>query len=149
MNRALPLLLCLLLAACGGGGDADAPRAQPTQAGDQTAGAAYTLTLRAGQPTELPAEALTLKLGTVEDSRCPAQVQCVWAGEARVSVNVAQAGQAAADLALVIGASQDPKASPKGTYRGYTITLQALEPTPQQAGPVALDQYRATVRVER
>lgn len=143
MKRSIPWLMCAALAACGGGDGGDRP--QP-QGGDP--GAAYTVQLAGGVPQVLAPESLTLTLAKVDDTRCPAQAQCVWAGQAVLTVNVAQAGQAAADLALSLDATQ-PKVPAQASYRHYTVRLQSLEPSPPPAGGVPLADYRATVRVER
>lgn len=144
MKRTLPWLTCLLLAACGGGSSSDAGGKPP----DNVFGASYTLQLAGGVPQAITAESLTLTLAAVADSRCPAQTVCVSAGQAVLTVRVAQAGQAAADLSLSLDATQ-PRVPAEGTYRQYTVRLQALEPSPPPVGGVALSAYRATLRVER
>ena len=72
MKRALPWLMCALLAACGGG---DGTERQQPQGGQPGAGAAYTVQLSGGAPQVLAQESLTLTLTNVADSRCPAQAQ--------------------------------------------------------------------------
>ena len=76
MKRSIPWLMCAALAACGGGDGGDRP--QP-QRGDP--GAAYTVQLAGGVPQVLAPESLTLTLAKVDDTRCPAQAQCVWRGD--------------------------------------------------------------------
>jgi hypothetical protein len=144
MKRSILFPMCLLLAACGGGGES--PRTQPQ--GEPAGPATYTVTLTGGQPQVIGAESLTLTLAAVSDSRCPAQAVCVWAGQAVLTVRAEQAGQAAADLALSLDAT-DPKVPAQASYRSYTVRLQSLEPSPPPAGGVALAAYRATLRVER
>jgi hypothetical protein len=143
MKRSIPWLMCGLLAACGGGDGMD--RQQPQQGNEPVA---YSVQLTGGQPQVLAAESLTLTLAKVDDTRCPATAQCVWAGQAVLTVNVVQAGQAAADLALSLDATQ-PKVPAQAAYRGYTIKLQSLEPAAPPAGGAPLSAYKATVRVER
>ena len=144
MKRAIPWLMSALLAGCGGG-DSDSAVGRPQPQGEP---AAYTVQLAGGQAQTITAESLTLTLGQVADSRCPLQAQCVWAGQAVLTVNVAQSGQPAADLALSLDAT-DPKVPAQATYRHYTVRLQTLEPSPPPAGGLPLSAYRATVRVER
>jgi hypothetical protein len=141
MKRVLPFFVCAVLAACGGGGGDD--RQQPQQGP-----AAYTVQLTGGQPQTLPTEPLMLILANVSDSRCPAQAQCVWAGQAVLTVTAAQTGVPAVDLALSLDATQ-PKVPAQAVYRNYTITLQALEPGPPPNGGLPLSAYKATLRVER
>ena len=141
MKRVLPFFVCAALAACGGGDDGD--RQQPQQGP-----ATYTVQLTGGQPQTLPNEPLMLILANVSDSRCPAQAQCVWAGQAVLTVTAAQTGVPAVDLALSLDATQ-PKVPAQATYRNYVITLQALEPGPPPSGGLPLSAYKATLRVER
>jgi len=145
MKRAIPWMMGALLAACGGG-ESDSAGGRPQPQGEP--GASYTVQLAGGQAQTIAAESLTLTLGQVADSRCPLQAQCVWAGQAVLTVKVVQAGQAAADLALSLDATE-PKVPAQASYRGYTVRLQSLEPSPPPAGGLPLSAYRATVRVER
>ena len=142
MKRVLPFFVCAALAACGGGGG-DGDRQQPQQGP-----AAYTVQLTGGQPQTLPNEPLMLILANVSDSRCPATAQCVWAGQAVLTVTAAQTGVPAVDLALSLDATQ-PKVPAQATYRNYVITLQALEPGVPPTGGLPLSAYKATLRVER
>jgi len=59
---------------------------------------AYTLTLRVGQQVEISEEALTVLLIKINDSRCPAMVQCIRAGEGKAILNVSQSGYDSATL---------------------------------------------------
>ena len=62
--------------------------------------------------------------GVIEDSRCPSDVQCVWAGDAVVRLSLSGAGAIEASLHTTL----DPKAV---QYAGRTITLVGLKPVPQ------------------
>jgi hypothetical protein len=141
MKRVLPFFVCAALAACGGGGGDDRQQAQQGPA-------SYTVQLTGGQPQTLPNEPLMLILANVSDSRCPATAQCVWAGQAVLTVTAAQTGVPAVDLALSLDATQ-PKVPAQATYRNYVITLQALEPGVPPTGGLPLSAYKATLRVER
>lgn len=46
------------------------------------------MTLKGGEPTAVPDTDITLTLTEVEDQRCPAGVDCVWAGMIRVHLTV-------------------------------------------------------------
>lgn len=140
------LMLVLGLAACGGGmGGAGGQ----TQASEAPSNASYAVTLRIGQPVVIAQEGLTLQLGAIQDSRCPAQVQCVWAGNAVATIIVAQAGFAAESLMLatpeVAGATPPGQAS----YRGYLVSFKSLDPSPVAPGAIPADQYRAGVVVDK
>jgi hypothetical protein len=67
---------------------------------------------------------LTFKLITVEDTRCPADVDCVWAGNAIVKISIAKGKSAAKMFELNTGI--EPNII---LYQGYNITLKDLSPT--------------------
>jgi hypothetical protein len=67
---------------------------------------------------------LTFKLIAVEDSRCPPDVNCVWAGNAIVKISVAKGKSAAKTFEL--NTALEPKVI---SYQGYEITLKDLSPT--------------------
>ena len=132
----------LASAACGGAGDSASPPKDPARG-------AYTVTLRSGEPSVISPDALTLHLIDVNDSRCPIDALCVWAGHASVAVQVVQAGHAGETLQIGLPAPPEKQLPGEASYRGYRFSLQGLDPAPRAAVPVPLDQYRAAVRVER
>jgi hypothetical protein len=67
---------------------------------------------------------LTFKLITVEDSRCPPDVDCIWAGNAKVKISIAK-GKSAAKM-FELNTALEPKII---SYQGYEITLKDLSPT--------------------
>ncbi len=137
------LTASVFLAACGGGSsEAAGPSTGPSKA-------SYTVTLRSGQPTVIAQESLTLQLTAVADSRCPIDAVCVWAGHAAVTVQVVQSGQPAETLQIGLPAPAEMKLPGDASYRGYRLSLQGLEPAPRASVQVPLDQYRATVLVDR
>ena len=68
---------------------------------------------------------LKVTLKSIDDSRCPKDVQCIWAGElaAVISVEFASSGEPAIDLRL--GATIEPK----GVAYGYAYTLKSITET--------------------
>jgi hypothetical protein len=83
----------------------------------------------------------TTRLGTttitplvvLEDSRCPPQVRCVWAGRVRLRARI---GRDAADLTL-----GQPYA-----VRGGAVTLVEVQPQRRPDNPVQPGEYRFTFR---
>jgi hypothetical protein len=67
---------------------------------------------------------LTFKLIKVEDTRCPADVNCVWSGNAIVKLSIAK-GKSAAKM-FELNTALEPKII---SYQGYEITLKDLSPT--------------------
>ena len=64
-------------------------------------------------------------LSVIEDSRCPINARCVWAGRLILAVEVAQLGNASQRLNLTLGQPQ--------AVAGGTLTLVGAEP-PKLAG---------------
>jgi hypothetical protein len=79
----------------------------------------------------------------VQDSRCPTDVQCVWAGNAEIMVEVAAAGEASATLAL----NTNPSFATEAAYLMYAIELIDLTPYPR-TGSDAQPPYAAMLSVE-
>lgn len=78
----------------------------------------------------------------VEDSRCPASVQCVWAGRVRISVRIgAQNGSGIEARELVLG---EP-----ASVQGGTLTLVRVEPEKKFAGSIEREAYRFTFTYSR
>ena len=80
--------------------------------------------------------------GVTGDSRCPADVVCVQGGDAIVSVT-ATSSRGARDYELHTGNMQPVR------HDEVTIALVQLSPYPFSSGPIAPNDYRATLRVTR
>lgn len=77
------------------------------------------------------------------DSRCPADVVCVWMGDAVVALEVGSPwGWLRGDL------HTDPQQPPL-TFGDYRIELAELQPYPLSSEPIRADRYRATLRVTK
>jgi hypothetical protein len=77
-----------------------------------------------------------------EDSRCPLQAQCVWAGDAEVVLEVAPREGDAATYGLHTNEESGPRSLVLGDDE---LTLLRLEPWPETPGGVAADDYRAVL----
>ncbi len=78
----------------------------------------------------------------LEDSRCPVDVVCVWAGNAKVSLEVKQENRAAQILTL--NSNVEPR---EVTYEGYQIRFEGLMPQPRSTQPIRREDYRLSLRV--
>jgi hypothetical protein len=79
-----------------------------------------------------------------EDSRCPADVTCVWAGNAKVLLKFSKAGRGAANVLLNTGLE------PKGKlYYGYNVKLVSLNPHLKKGEKIKGSDYVATLVVTR
>ena len=74
----------------------------------------------------------------VEDSRCPTDTQCVWAGNAKIKIRVTMNGRSQ-DLTLD---TNGPKQA--ATAIGYTIRLIGLTPEPRSNVRINRNGYVAT-----
>ena len=78
----------------------------------------------------------------VEDSRCPINVQCVWAGRVRIGVRIgAPDGSGIEPRELTLG---EP-----ASVHGGTLTLVRVEPEKKFAGSVEREAYRFTFTYTR
>ena len=94
-----------------------------------------------GQEAKLQGSNVVIRFrGVTNDSRCPSDVQCVWAGNAVAGFDLSGAGQSDASLNTTL----DPKSV---SYAGYTIALAGLKPTPKSGSTIPALEYVATLRV--
>lgn len=101
--------------------------------------------LRARQQVTVKAESLRIRFVEVrEDSRCPADVKCVWAGNAAVRLDVSIRGRGSKSLTLNTTGN-----SPPFDYRGYKIRLVELSPYPRSNRKIAAGDYVVTLLVNR
>lgn len=100
-------------------------------------------TLAAGQKAFLKTDKLNVEFVSVlEDSRCPENVDCVWAGNAKVQIKVFKGKMAAQTFELNTGL--EPQIIEAA---GYKIRLVKLNPTPNPNASRA--EYAATLIVQK
>lgn len=145
MSGMKPLLAFVLGAALATRCGAD-PMAAPEAPSAVATAPSLQLKLGFQQSRTLPAKDLTLQFIGYQDTRCPADVQCVWAGEARAFFWVSGAALSPQVLTLTWnGGTLDWNAATRvGPYR---MALLALEPQPQSKATARPLAYRATVAV--
>lgn len=104
-------------------------------------------TLRAGQAATFFEPALSITFaGVPNDSRCPTDAMCIWAGdgEVQLTLHVGPLDGDGADLDAHLHTNLEPHSAPWGVY--YEIRLLALNPQPSINHPMG--EYRATLVVE-
>jgi hypothetical protein len=95
--------------------------------------------LRVGQSVSLYRRNLSIKFVAVaDDSRCPSDVTCVWAGNARVQLKVTN-GRTIKTLTLNSNTTAPPPSD--GSFKGYTLKLISLIPYPRSTVRIARDRY--------
>lgn len=89
-----------------------------------------TITLRVGEQTTVRKTKLAIRFEEViEDSRCPMNARCVWAGNAQVKIRVALGKKAAKEFEL--NSTSRPVFV---DYEGYRITYEHLTEKPTGMG---------------
>jgi len=100
-----------------------------------------------------PAKAIQLKLGeqtavgdgalqilfksVINDSRCPRGVECVWAGQAKVLLQLEKKGEKAVEVQLTTPWLSEARPNPsEAAYAGYLIQLKSLAPYPGETNKV-------------
>jgi hypothetical protein len=138
MRLPTPLLVGFALAAC-----SDPAPSTPPPGGIPAAGGREVV-LSIGQEVQVDS-LLTLSVtGVPADSRCPTDVQCVWAGDGAVAIAYSLGeGPSNPDT---LHTSLDPRSA---RFGAYAITLLDLTPYPGSPGAIAVDAYAARLRVER
>lgn len=105
-------------------------------------------TLGIGQSAVLGEPAVTITFTAVpQDSRCPVDVVCVWAGDAVVALtlHVGPPDGDGPDVEAELHTGLEPRATPWGPY--YELRLLDLQPAPR-LDPPASEPYRATFVME-
>jgi hypothetical protein len=77
-------------------------------------------------------------VGVSEDSRCPTDVTCVWAGEVTLKVALTARSE---------DAERDVKEGESTTFGGRELVVVRVRPQPVSTKKIAPDEYRATFRV--
>ncbi len=83
-----------------------------------------------------------------EDSRCPANAFCIWAGQAKVVLNVVKDGQNLGEVVLTKGAG-DPALAVQKVADKYTIKLVDVQPYPVEPLQIQQSDYVITLIVSK
>jgi len=129
MSRLAALFMCLALAGCGA-----APAREPP-----TVDLGAEVTLAPGEGVAVNNARLKVRfVGVIEDTRCPRDVNCIWAGEVRVQLEIYAISQSRAELleggSTVVGQNR--------------VTLVRVEPQPVSTAKIVAQDYRATLKID-
>ena len=115
----------------------------------QTARVGREFELKVGRVVTLDGGGLRVRLARVaSDSRCPVDVNCVWAGNAEVVFEVGARGRRGGTT-LRLNTSAGPERPGEGRYGRYTLKLVGLAPRPRGNRKIAAGRYAATLLVVR
>lgn len=101
--------------------------------------------IKAGEKVSLEKSSLTLSFTeVVEDSRCPENVKCIWAGNGKVALLISATGRRPGKVNL--NTMLEPK---QDSYGGYDVKLVKLDPYPKEGTAIGKGDYVATLLVTR
>ena len=84
-------------------------------------------------------------ISVMEDSRCPADVKCVWAGNAKIKIQVSMAG----GETKVFEINTTNGGPLGGQIDSYAVTLTSLTPARKSNKNIRTRDYRATIVIRR
>ena len=103
--------------------------------------------LKAGRQVTVKGTKLRIRFVAVEnDSRCPSDVTCVWAGNAAVQL---QLGTGRGSKTVTLNTSKSPSFAGETEYRGYKVKLVDLSPYPRSDRKIVRRDYTATLLVSK
>ena len=115
----------------------------------QTARVGREFKIKAGRVVTLDGGSLRLRFKRVaEDSRCPVDVDCVWAGNAEVLFEVGGRGWRE-KTTLKLNTNAGAQGASEERYGPYTVKLVNLSPQPRSNRKIAPGQYTATLLVSK
>jgi len=121
----------------------------PAGVAAQTPRAGREFEVKVGRVVTLDGGGLRVRLARVEsDSRCPVDVNCVWAGNAEVVFEVGARGRRGVTT-LRLNTSASPERPGEGRFGRYTLRLVGLAPRPRGNRKIAAGRYAATLLVVR
>ena len=101
--------------------------------------------LRVAQEKTAPGTGIKIRfLSVVEDSRCPEGVNCIWAGVAKIKIQLRKTGKPAKEFEL--NTNQLDKFI---TFEGHTIKLAAVTPYPKSGTAINASAYSATLTITK
>ena len=104
-----------------------------------------TVVLRSGQKKSAAGGEVIIKFVSVtEDSRCPVDTDCIWAGNAKVHVKITD--RHGGSKTMVMNTMMGPKGD---QYNGWAINLTDLTPAPKSGTTIKQSGYKATFTVTR
>ncbi len=137
----LSLILFILLGCGEGENPSPEPETSPTHTLDSQ------IKLATNQNLTIESEGLSVKfLKVTEDSRCPSDVTCIWAGQVGILVNVSQNGKDLGDINLILGPNKELA---EKKVNGYIIRLVEVVPYPISTKKIEPSDYTITIVISK
>ena len=104
-------------------------------------------TIKAGHQVVIKGEKLSVQFASVQnESRCPTGVQCVWEGNAAISIEVSKKRKKAEQAILNTNTAIQPN---ELAYKKYRIKLLGLNPYPRIDEKIDARDYEAVMIVTK
>ena len=130
MIRLAAILLSIVFAGCGAAPSQELP----------TVDLGARFTLAPGATMLVKNAGIKVRfIAVTEDSRCPRDVTCIWAGEVKVQLEIDDT-KATSPVEILEGGS-----AAAGAYR---VTLVRVEPQPVSSARIAPQDYRVTLKID-
>jgi hypothetical protein len=137
-NRRLPFFLIFAISVTG--------IYATSQGTDTSARIGENFELRIGKTVTIAGEPLSVSFDrVVEDSRCPTNTTCVWAGTAVVQLGVRVSDTVRGSLNL----QTLPDDAREAVFQKYRLRLIQLAPAPTDSAAIPPEQYVLTLMVRR
>jgi hypothetical protein len=105
---------------------------------------AQQVSMRINNQKSVMRDRLRIKFVAVEDSRCPADANCVWAGNAKVTIRVTNRRGQSRTFDL-----NSNLAGKSARFDGYEITLGSVSPYPRSNIRINRNGYTASFTVTK
>ncbi len=103
-------------------------------------------TLAIGQSAEINGENLTVRFNdVVEDSRCPKNVTCIWAGRVSTIIDVTKDGKKEQTVLTEMGLTSD---AAQQEYQTYLFKFR-VDPYPEAGKQINKSDYRLALTVNK
>jgi hypothetical protein len=102
------------------------------------------ISLPAGKQKIVTRDKLKIKFVSVEDSRCPKEVNCVWAGNAKITIKVTN--RKGESKTFDLNTNLETKSV---KFEGYEIKLGSVVPYPKADAPTGQNDYTASFIVTK
>lgn len=118
------------------------PISTPAPEPDVTFGEPFSI--RLGHPLTVGTRDLRVSFREVsEDSRCPADVVCIWAGQVVVLVALREGETNLGSESFIVGNAEESAKK----IGGYLVEAVSVEPYPVSTGTIAPSEYLLTLKV--
>jgi hypothetical protein len=137
-------LTCVLLSSGYDGRNGSKRQSVSTEENAEKAVLDRDFKIKYGQEVTVKGAGLKVKFESVlDDSRCPKDVTCVWAGDAKILISVRRANARESKIEL----HTNGQFNVAGEYQDYVIKLVALDPYPRTSAKVKPNSYVATLLI--